>query len=142
MAIEQRVAALMESFSGVQQWEERYRMIIKMGRQMPEFPGELRLEENTIKGCQSQVWLHTEFTDGVISFHADSDAAISKGIVAMLLSVYSGSTPEEILRVGTGFLDQLGVRDHLSMSRSNGLSAMLKQISIYAVAYQAMAKNS
>jgi cysteine desulfuration protein SufE len=140
MSIEQRVSTLLESFAAVEKWEERYRMIIKMGREMPEFPSDLKCVENTIKGCQSQVWLHTEFVDGKINFHADSDAAISKGIVAMLLSVYSGSTPEEILRVGTSFLDQLGVRDHLSMSRSNGLSAMLKQISIYAVAYQA--KNS
>ncbi|OUR97252.1 Fe-S metabolism protein SufE [Halobacteriovorax marinus] len=138
--IEHRVNSLIEEFAQFSDWEDRYKSIIDMGKDLPAFPEVHRLEENKVKGCQSQVWIVADLKDGRVHFDADSDASIVKGIIALLLNIYSGSTPEEILSTKPEFLEKIGLRQHLSMSRANGLSSMVKQISIYALAYQAKIK--
>lgn len=139
MTISERVDQVLKEFEGIQDWEERYKKIIQKGKTLETLPEEHRLESNKVKGCQSQVWLHAEMKDGNIHFLADSDAAIVKGIISLLLEVYSGATPDEVLTMRPHFVDELGLRQHLSMNRSNGLSAMLKQISLYALAFKAKA---
>lgn len=140
MEILNRVEELKSEFASFSSWEDRYAHIIKMGKSLNEFPEKYRLEENKVRGCQSQVWLFPELVDGKIIYHADSDASIVKGIIALLLRIYSESTPDEVLAVKPDFLDEIGLRQHLSMSRANGLSSMLKQISMYALGLQAKIK--
>ncbi len=134
--IKQRIDTLLNEFSEVSDWEERYRRIIAKGKNLAPLPEEARVEANKVKGCQSQVWLFAELNEGKVIFHADSDASIVKGIIALLLEIYSGATPDEILQTEAKFIDQLELKQHLSMNRSNGLAAMLKQISIYAFAFK------
>lgn len=134
--INQRIDTLLKEFSEVSDWEERYRRIIAKGKNLAPLPEAARVEGNKVKGCQSQVWLFAELNQGKVIFHADSDASIVKGIIALLLEVYSDSTPDEILQTEAKFIDQLELKQHLSMNRSNGLAAMLKQISIYAFAFK------
>ena len=140
MEITHRIEELKTEFASFSSWEDRYAHIIKMGKELPAFPEEYRLEDNKVRGCQSQVWLFPDLVEGKIIYHADSDASIVKGIISLLLKVYSNSTPDEILAVGTDWLDEIGLRQHLSMSRANGLSSMLKQISMYALAIQTKIK--
>lgn len=140
MEINKRVHNLIGEFAGFGDWEDRYKHIIKLGKELPPMNEDYRVEKNKVKGCQSQVWLYPELKEGKVYFHADSDAAIVKGIIAVLLSVYNGATPDEILATKPTFLDDIGLREHLSMSRANGLSAMLKQISMYAIAFKARAQ--
>ena len=139
MAIESRIQEIVEKFNQFDDWEDRYRELIKFGKTIDEMPEELKVEDNKVKGCQSQVWLWPTFENGIIKFQGDSDAAIVKGIVGVLLYIYSGSTPMEILSTKPTFIDDIGLRQHLSMSRANGLNSMLKKISIYAMAFQAKA---
>ena len=139
MAIESRIQKIVQKFNQFDDWEDRYRELIKFGKTLNEMPEELKTEDNKVKGCQSQVWLWPTFENGVITFQGDSDAAIVKGIVGVLLYVYSESTPMEILSTKPTFIDEIGLRQHLSMSRANGLNSMLKKISIYAMAFQAKA---
>ncbi len=134
--IEERINIIKEKFSSHTNWEDKYKSVIAMGKDLEAFPEDHRTEENKVKGCQSQVWIHSEFNNGQVIFYADSDASIVKGIISLLLSVYSGSTPDEILATKPEFLEEIGLRQHLSMSRANGLSSMLKQISLYALAYK------
>ncbi len=131
-----RVAEVIASFSQFSDWESRYKHLIAMGKELESFPEDHRKEENKVKGCQSQVWLHSEVQEGKIHFWGDSDASIVKGIVALLLKVYSDRTPAEILALKQDFLEPIGLKQHLSMSRANGLSAMMKQIQFYALAYK------
>ncbi|WP_127716004.1 SufE family protein [Halobacteriovorax sp. HLS] len=135
-SIEQRISDIKAKFSSHANWEDKYKSVIAMGKDLGDFPEEHRTEENKVKGCQSQVWIHSDFSDGRVIFYADSDASIVKGIIALLLNVYSDSTPDEILATKPEFLEEIGLRQHLSMSRANGLSSMLKQISMYALAYK------
>ena len=139
MNIQDRINHLLKEFEDIKDWEERYKKIIFKGKNLEPLPEEHRIESNKVKGCQSQVWLHAEMKDPKIYFCADSDAAIVKGIISLLLEVYSQATPDEILATRPDFVDDLGLRQHLSMNRSNGLSAMLKQISMYALAFKAKA---
>ncbi len=134
--IDNRVEALVEKFSNFTNWEDKYKAIISLGKELSELPEEHRLESNKVKGCQSQVWLHAELRGDKVIFMADSDASIVKGIIALLLSVYSDATPDEILATKPEFLETIGLRQHLSMSRANGLSSMVKQISVYALAFK------
>ena len=136
--IEERISQVMRELGGLADWEERYKKLIEWGSKLPLYPEEFRLDKFKIKGCQSQVWLYPYKTDGKIFFHADSDAVLVKGIVALLLFVYSGSTPSEILKTGSDFLKDLGITQHLSMNRSNGLASMFKQIQLYALVYENM----
>jgi cysteine desulfuration protein SufE len=140
MEILNRVEEIKSEFASFSSWEDRYAHIIKMGKTLDALPEQYRTEENKVRGCQSQVWLFPDLVDGRIIYHADSDASIVKGIIALLIRVYSNSTPEEVLAVKPDFLDEIGLRQHLSMSRANGLSSMLKQISMYALGLQAKIK--
>lgn len=139
--IAQRQAKLIQEFAGLKDWEERYKRLIDIGKKLPKMPEELYDEKFKVRGCQSQVWLHAGLNEKKnVEFKADSDALIVKGLVALLLEVYSDSTPEEILTASPQFLKDLGLEGHLSPSRANGLYAMLKQILYYAQAYQALIK--
>ncbi len=135
--ITDRIKTLITEFNQFKDWEDRYRHLIDLGKKLPAMNEVHRLEENKVKGCQSQVWLFAELKGDKIFFEADSDASIVKGIVALLVYVYSGSTPDEILTTRPTFLEEMGLREHLSMSRANGLNSMMKQISFFAMAYKA-----
>jgi len=127
---------VIEEFQSLTEWEDRYKKIIEMGRQLAEMPEEFKTEENKVRGCQSQVWLHAQLSDqGKVLLQGDSDAMIVKGLVALLLRVYSGASPQDILETPPAFLKSLGFESHLSPSRANGLHAMLKQIRLYATAF-------
>ena len=125
---------LIEEFSFVEDWVDRYTMLIEYGKQLPPFPAELRTQQNLIDGCQSQVWFTARMQDGHIIYQADSDALLVKGIVALLLQVLNGQTPEDIINADLYFIDKIGLREHLSPTRNNGLAAMLKQMKLYELA--------
>jgi cysteine desulfuration protein SufE len=135
-SISQRVSKIINDFKNLDTWEDRYKSLIEKGKTLPEMDPCLKNEKNLVRGCQSQVWFHAKLKDGKVYFQGDSDAAIVKGIVALLFYVYSGASPKEILSTKPSFLEDIGLREHLSMSRSNGLSSMLKQISLYAIVFQ------
>ena len=136
--ITDRINALIADFKRFNDWEERYKHLIDLGKHMPAMEESNRIPANIVKGCQSQVWLRADLNDdGKIYFQADSDASIVKGIIALLVGVYTGSTPDEILTTKPTFLEDIGLREHLSMSRANGLNSMMKQISFFAMAYKA-----
>lgn len=139
MTINEKQAELVEQFKDLNDWEDRYSLIIKFGRELSELPEEEKNDKNKLDGCQSQVWIKPEFKEGKLFIHADSDAMIVKGLIAMLIKVYSGHTPDEILTSPPEFLKEIGVDTHLSPTRKNGLSAMLKQIQMYAIAFKALA---
>lgn len=139
MTIAEKQARLISEFKNLG-WESRYQLIIKKGKELAALPEAEKTEDLKVKGCQSQVWLKADFTDGKIRFRADSDALIVKGLIAILLSVYSDETPETILAVPPDFIRELGLDTHLSPSRANGLFAMIKQIKYYAMAYQALSR--
>lgn len=134
--ISDRVKSIVERFNQYKDWEDRYQTIIDLGKALPSMPEEYKTEENKVKGCQSQVWLFATLEGDRVKIYADSDATIVKGLVALLVEVYSLSTPDEILMTKPTFLEEIGLREHLSMSRANGLNAMLKQISLYALGYK------
>jgi cysteine desulfuration protein SufE len=139
--VSERQRKLVEEFSRIPDWEDRYKRLIDYGKKLPEFPKELYDEKFKVRGCQSQVWLHAGLNpDLTVRLQADSDALIVKGLVAILLNVYSEATPEEILAASPQFLKDLGFEGHLSPSRANGFYAMLKQILYYAQAFQALAR--
>lgn len=135
--IDDRINKLKIDFNRFTDWEDRYKHLIEIGKKMAPMDEAFKVESNLVKGCQSQVWLHAELKDGIIYFQADSDASIVKGIVALLITVYSGSTPDEILCTKPTFLEEIGLREHLSMSRANGLNSMMKQITFFAMAFKA-----
>ncbi len=120
--------AIIEEFAFLGEWMDRYQHIIDMGRKLPDFPEEWKTEENRLHGCQSQVWLHAEQRDGRVYFQAISDSAIVSGLIALLLRVYSGRRPEDILRTPPDFIAEIGLARHLSPTRSNGLHAMVQAI--------------
>lgn len=134
--IDDRINALILDFKRFRDWEERYKHLIDLGKKMHPMDESNKISANLVKGCQSQVWLHADLEGDKIIFQADSDASIVKGIIALLVNVYSGSTPEEILSTKPTFLEEIGLREHLSMSRANGLNSMMKQISFFAVAFK------
>lgn len=136
MTIEEKQERIIREFSILPDWQERYKYIIKLGTKLPEMDEADHTEENLVRGCQSQVWLTTEQDGNRIVFHADSDANITKGLVALLVRVYSGETPETILATSPDFIRKIGMQEHLSPTRANGLAAMVKQMKIYAMAYQ------
>lgn len=127
---------LVREFQVLEDWTQRYKYIIELGRKMEPLDESEKDEENLVRGCQSQVWLVSELEDDKVSFRADSDAAIVKGLAALLVRLYSGQTPQEILTTKPEFLERIGMKDHLSPTRSNGLAAMVEQIKIYAMAYK------
>ncbi len=126
---------IIEEFSGLDDWMDKYQMLIDLGNDQDPLDEQYKTEQNLIDGCQSRVWLQADYHDGIIDFTAESDALIVKGIVALLIRVLSGHTPQEILDADLYFIDQIGLKDHLSPTRSNGLLAMVKQIRAYAMAF-------
>lgn len=118
------------------EWDDKYAYIIELGKSLPPFPEDQRKDENLIKGCQSKVWLTSSFENGLVYFMADSDALIVKGLVSLLIKVYSNQHPEDIINTEPYFIDAIGMRQHLSMTRSNGLTSMVKQMKLHALAYK------
>lgn len=137
-SIEEKQRALVADFQAISDWQERYRAIIQMGKQLPPLPDEHRTDKNKVKGCQSQVWLHASLEGGCVQFEADSDASIVRGLIAILLRVFSGHPPDEIITAQPHFIDDLGLSENLSQTRANGLAAMVKQIKFYGVAFKAI----
>lgn len=132
MTIKEIQDSIVEDFSMLDDWMDRYSMLIEMGKDCPIIDTQYRNDEHLINGCQSRVWLHAELKDGKIYFTADSDAVITKGIIYLLIKVFSGQTPSDILAADMSFLDEIGLKEHLSPTRSNGLLSMVKQMMLYA----------
>ena len=128
---------IIEEFSGFDDWMDKYQLLIDMGSGQEPLPEEYKTEQNLIDGCQSRVWLQADYRGGRVVFRAESDALIVKGIVDLLVRVLSGHTPQEILDADLYFIDRIGLKEHLSPTRSNGLVAMLKQMKMYALAFKA-----
>jgi cysteine desulfuration protein SufE len=128
---------IIEEFAGLEDWMDKYQLLIDLGNEQEPLDEQYKTEQNLIDGCQSRVWLQADLVDGVINFSAESDALIVKGIVALLIRVLSGHTPQEILDADLYFINQIGLREHLSPTRSNGLLAMVKQMRAYALALSA-----
>ena len=136
MSIKEKQQELIDAFAFLSDWEQKYEYIIDLGKELKGLPEEKKKEDILIKGCQSQVWLDAELHDGKIFFLADSDGILPKGIISLLVGVYSGHTAEEILAADFDFISKIGLQEFLSPSRANGLASMIKQIKFYAVAYQ------
>lgn len=136
MSIRSREQELVDEFAMFEDWMAKYEYIIELGKDLPIIDDTYKDEMHLVKGCQSRVWLHSELDDGKVKFTADSDAIITKGIVALLVRVLSESSPQEIIDADLAFVDELGLKEHLSPNRSNGLVSMIKQMKLDAVAYQ------
>lgn len=134
--IKTRQDAVIEEFSVFTDWMDKYAYLIDLGKELPDMADNLKSDQLLIKGCQSKVWLDARLEDNVIEFDADSDAIITKGIIALLIRVLSGLSPKEIMDADLYFIDTIGLRENLSPTRSNGLASMVKQIKMYALAYQ------
>ena len=135
MTINEIQDEIIDEFSGFDDWMDKYQLLIDLGNEQEPLAEKYKTEQNLIDGCQSRVWLQADFVDGKIHFSAESDALIVKGIVALLIRVLSDHTPQEILDADLYFIDEIGLKEHLSPTRSNGLLAMIKQIRSYALAY-------
>lgn len=136
MTITEIQDTIIDEFSLFDDWMQRYEYIIELGKSLPIIEEQYKTEENIIKGCQSKVWLHAEEKDEKLYFTADSDAILTKGIIAVLIRVFSGKTSAEILNSNTDFIDKIGLKEHLSPTRANGLVSMIKQIKLYALAFE------
>ena len=141
MTINESQDEVIEQFQDFTDWMDKYQLLIDLGGDLEPLDEKYKTEQNLIDGCQSRVWLQADYTDGNIVFTADSDALIVKGIIALLIQVISGHTPHEILSADLYFIDRIGLKDHLSPTRSNGLLAMVKQIRMYALAYESKNKQ-
>lgn len=136
MSIKDKQEEIIEEFSAFDDWMDRYQLLIDLGSEQPSLADEYKTDSNLIEGCQSRVWLQADYVDGKVHFSAESDALIVKGIVSLLTKVYSGHTPDEILDNEPYFVEAIGLREHLSPTRSNGLVAMIKQMRLYALAFK------
>lgn len=136
MTIKEKQQEIVGEFDFLEDWEQKYEYIIDLGKELKGIPEDQKKEENLIKGCQSKVWLNAEFKDGKLFFNADSDGILPKGIVSLLVSIYSGHSTQEILDSDFNFISEIGLQEFLSPSRANGLMAMTQQIKFYAVAFQ------
>ena len=137
MTINELQDEVIEEFSDFTDWMDKYQLLIDLGNELQPLDAKYKTEDNLIDGCQSRVWLQADMKDGLLYFTAESDALIVKGIIALLIRVLSGHTPQEIAAADLYFIDRIGLRDHLSPTRSNGLLAMLKQMKLYAAAFSA-----
>jgi len=135
-SITEKQQEVIEEFSLFEDWMQRYEHMIDLGKSLPLIAEEYKTEDNIIKGCQSKVWVHAALEEDQLVFTADSDAIITKGIIAILIRVFSHQHPKAILEADTDFIDKIGLKQHLSPTRANGLVSMIKQIKMYAVAYQ------
>lgn len=138
MTINEIQDEIIEEFSGFDDWMDKYQLLIDLGNEQEPLDDKYKTEQNLIDGCQSRVWLQADLIDGKIHFSAESDALIVKGIVALLIRVLSDHTPQEILDADLYFIEEIGLKEHLSPTRSNGLLAMVKQIKMYALAFSKM----
>ncbi|GGX20042.1 SufE family protein [Aquimarina muelleri] len=136
MTIQEIQEEIVDEFSMFDDWMQRYEYMIELGKSLPLIQEKYKTEDNIIKGCQSKVWVHAEMKDNKVEFTADSDAIITKGIIAILIRTFSGQHPTDIIKADTNFIDEIGLKEHLSPTRANGLVSMIKQIKLYAVAYQ------
>ena len=136
MTIKEIQEEIIDEFSMFDDWEDRYQHIIELGKSLSLIEEQYKTDDNLIKGCQSKVWVHAELKNDKIEFTADSDAIITKGIIAILIRVFSNQHPKDILDADTSFIDQIGLKEHLSPTRANGLVNMIKQLKLYAIAYQ------
>ena len=127
---------IIEEFALFEDWTQRYEYMIDLGKSLPLIDNKYKNEDHIIKGCQSKVWIHAALNDQMIKFTADSDAIITKGIIAILIRVFSNQPPEAILKANTDFINEIGLKEHLSPTRANGLVSMIKQIKMYAIVYQ------
>ena len=135
--IKERQEEIVDEFSMFEDWMQRYEYMIELGKTLPKIDEKYKVDENIIKGCQCRVWLHADLKGDKIQFSADSDAIITKGMIAILIRVFSDQTPKDILEADLKFVDEIGLKDHLSPTRANGLVSMIKQLKNYALAYQA-----
>ena len=135
MTINEIQDEIIDEFSGLDDWMDKYQLLIDLGNEQEPLDEKYKIESNLIDGCQSRVWLQADYVDGKLNFTAESDALIVKGIVALLIRVLSGHTPQEILDADLYFIEQIGLKEHLSPTRSNGLLAMVKQMRVYALAF-------
>jgi cysteine desulfuration protein SufE len=136
MSIENVQAQIIEEFALFDDWMQRYEYMIDLGKSLPLIDPKYKTDNHIIKGCQSKVWVHADMKDDKVVFTADSDAIITKGIIAILIRAFSNHSPQEILDANTAFIDQIGLKEHLSPTRANGLVSMIKQLKLYALAYQ------
>lgn len=138
MTIQQIQDEIVDEFSMFddENWDERYQYLIDLGKSLPIIDERYKTDDNIIKGCQSRVWLHAEEENGVITFTADSDAILTKGLIAILIRAFSGQKASDVLSADTAFIDEIGLKEHLSPTRANGLVSMIKQIKMYALAFQ------
>ncbi|PIB28794.1 Fe-S metabolism protein SufE [Maribacter sp. 4U21] len=127
---------IVDEFSMFEDWMQRYEYMIELGKSLPLIEDEFKTDDNIIKGCQSKVWVHATLEENKLIFTADSDAIITKGIIAILIRAFSNQKPKDIIDADTAFIDEIGLKEHLSPTRANGLVSMIKQIKLYAVAYQ------
>jgi len=142
MTINEIQSELVDEFSMFDDWMDRYEYMIELGKSLPIIDDQYKKEENLIKGCQSKVWLHAELSNDKVVYTADSDAIITKGIVSILIRTFTNQSPSEILLANTEFIDEIGLKEHLSPTRANGLVSMIKQIKLYAVAFQTQGKTN
>ena len=136
MTINEIQDEIIEEFSAFDDWMDKYALLIELGNSLAPLDDKYKTESNLIEGCQSRVWLQADYSDGLIHFQGESDAVIVKGIVSLLIKIISGHTPDEILNADLYFVDKIGLKEHLSPTRSNGLVAMLKQMRLYAMAFK------
>jgi cysteine desulfuration protein SufE len=136
MNIQEIQQEIIDEFAMFEDWMQRYEHMIDLGKSLPLIAEEFKTEDNIIKGCQSKVWVHAELKNDQLEFTADSDAIITKGIIAILIRVFSNQHPKDIMDAETDFIDQIGLKEHLSPTRANGLVSMIKQIKMYAIAFQ------
>ncbi|MGB5358751.1 MAG: SufE family protein [Eudoraea sp.] len=136
MSIEEIQNEIVEEFALFDDWMQRYEYMIELGKSLPIIKEQYKTEDNIIKGCQSKVWVHAELEEDKLVFTADSDAIITKGIIAILIRAFSNQKPRDIIEANTDFIDQIGLKEHLSPTRANGLVSMIKQLKLYAIAYQ------
>ncbi|MDR0711363.1 MAG: SufE family protein [Prevotellaceae bacterium] len=142
MTIQEIQQQIVEDFSVFTEWLDKYAYLIELGKSLPPYDEKNKTKQNLIEGCQSRVWLNAELVNNKIIFTADSDAIITKGIVSLLVRVFSGQTPQDVIAADTAFIDQIGLRENLSPTRANGLLSMVKQIKLYAIAFgELKAKN-
>ena len=135
MTIKEIQEEIIDEFSMFDDWMERYEYIIELGKSLPIIDDQYKTDDNLIVGCQSKVWLHAELKDGKVIYSSDSDAILTKGIIALLLRVFTNQTTETILKTKTDFIDEIGLKEHLSPTRANGLVSMVKKIKLYALAF-------
>ena len=141
MTIQEVQEDIVNEFDMFEDWMEKYEHIITLGKELPLIDEQYKTDDNIIKGCQSKVWLHAELNDNKMSFSADSDAIITKGIIAVMIRVLNGQSPTDIINADMAFVDEIGLKEHLSPTRANGLVSMIKQMKFYALAFQTKQNN-